>query len=106
MIGFDNIPAGAFCTPSPTSVNQRFDEIGSLAGRLVLAQIGGSAVAPAAFTTQAAVVAVREPCGYVAGATTADVVHPADADGSAGLWRNELQDMLCGALLIGADVGA
>ena len=106
VIGFDNIPAGAFCMPSPTSVNQRFDEIGSLAGRLVLAQIGGWAVAPAAFTAQAAVVTVRESCGCVAGATAADVGYPADPDGSVGLWRDELQDVRCGALRTDADVGA
>ena len=39
VMSFGNIEAGAFSTPALSSVNQRFDEVGALAGRLVLATI-------------------------------------------------------------------
>ena len=43
VVGFDNIEAAAFSTPALTSVNQRFDDLGALAGRLVLGCIRGEA---------------------------------------------------------------
>ncbi|HEX5332557.1 MAG TPA: EAL domain-containing protein [Cellulomonas sp.] len=41
VVGFDDIEAGAFGNPSLASVNQRFDVIGALAARLLMAQIHG-----------------------------------------------------------------
>ncbi|HUG86938.1 MAG TPA: substrate-binding domain-containing protein, partial [Euzebya sp.] len=41
VVGFDNIEASAFTSPTLTTVNQPFDEVGALAGRLVLDQIAG-----------------------------------------------------------------
>jgi diguanylate cyclase (GGDEF)-like protein len=41
VIGYDDIEAGAFSNPPLASVNQRFDAIGALAARLLLAQIRG-----------------------------------------------------------------
>ena len=43
VIEYDDIEAGAFSTPPLASVNQRFDTIGALAARLLLAQIRGEA---------------------------------------------------------------
>ena len=63
IVGFDNMEEAAFSTPPLTSVNQRFDEIGALAGRLVLKQIRGQQVsfglhAPSSFSLQ-----LRGSCG-------------------------------------------
>lgn len=41
VVGFDNIEAGCFSSPTLASVGQRFDQVGALAGRLVLAAIRG-----------------------------------------------------------------
>ncbi|HEX7806153.1 MAG TPA: EAL domain-containing protein [Cellulomonas sp.] len=41
VIGYDDLEAGAFASPPLASVNQRFDTIGALAARLLLAQIRG-----------------------------------------------------------------
>jgi DNA-binding LacI/PurR family transcriptional regulator len=59
VVAFDNIEAGAFSNPTLSSVNQRFDEVGALAGRLVLAQMLGEAVPFTAHILPAAVIALR-----------------------------------------------
>ncbi len=105
VVGFDNIDAGSFSTPSLTSVNQRFDEVGALAGRLVLAQMRGEAVPYTAFTSSSVVLAVRNSCGCAGDAPSV----PSGEDewvlnASPELLRDELQDVLCGALLTGAGV--
>jgi diguanylate cyclase (GGDEF)-like protein len=41
VVGFDNIEAGAFTSPTLSSVNQRFDTIGALAARMLLEQVRG-----------------------------------------------------------------
>ncbi|HEY5555317.1 MAG TPA: substrate-binding domain-containing protein, partial [Cellulomonas sp.] len=41
VIGYDDIEAGAFSNPPLASINQRFDTIGALAARLLLAQVRG-----------------------------------------------------------------
>ena len=63
VIGFDNTEDGAFSTPTLSSVNQRFDEVGALAGRLVLAAIDGATVPPVAHSSPTVVVAARGSCG-------------------------------------------
>ncbi len=63
VIGFDNTEAAAYGTPSLSTVNQRFEEIGALAGKLVLAAVHGAPVPPIAHTPRAAGVVTRESCG-------------------------------------------
>lgn len=41
VVGFDNTEAGAFTTPALTSVDLAFDEVGALAGRLLMEAIDG-----------------------------------------------------------------
>ncbi|MBC7550532.1 MAG: hypothetical protein H7269_06475 [Cellulomonas sp.] len=57
-MAFDNIEAGVFSTPSLSSVNQQFEELGALAGRLGLATIDGEDVPSTVFTSLSVVVAV------------------------------------------------
>lgn len=102
IVAFDNTEAGAFTSPPLSSVNQRFDAIGSLAGRLVLAQIRGETVPSVVFTPQTAVVTVRESCGRalpmregkIGGSRQYSAVAPE-------LLRDELQDLLCEEVLTG-----
>ncbi|RYV51155.1 EAL domain-containing protein [Pengzhenrongella frigida] len=102
VVAFDNIEVGAFSDPALSSVNQRFDEVGALAGRLILAKIRGEDVPSAVFTSPSVVVAVRESCGCVA-----DSPHgvlggaPWLLDSAPEILRDELQDVLSGALLAG-----
>ena len=63
VIGFDNIEAGSFSTPSLSSVSQRFDEVGGLAGSLVLAAIRGEEVGSEPHTPTSVIVAARGSCG-------------------------------------------
>ena len=63
VIGFDDVDEGSFTVPSLSSVGQRFDEVGALAGRLVLRMIDGDDVAPGAYTAPASSVATRGSCG-------------------------------------------
>jgi diguanylate cyclase (GGDEF)-like protein/PAS domain S-box-containing protein len=41
VVGYDDIEASAFSTPPLATVSQRFDAIGALAGRLLMAQVRG-----------------------------------------------------------------
>lgn len=63
IASFDNIESAAFVIPSLTSTSQRFDELGSLAGHLILAAIRGDAVPHAVFTPKAIALKVRTSCG-------------------------------------------
>jgi diguanylate cyclase (GGDEF)-like protein len=104
LVAFDNIEAGAFSAPTLTSVNQRFEEVGALAGRLVLAQMRGEDVPFTVFTSPAVVLMVRESCGCTSDARTrADGGHEWLLDASPEILRDELQDVLCGALLTGSE---
>ncbi|MDT0166794.1 EAL domain-containing protein [Actinotalea sp. AC32] len=67
VVGFDNVEAGCFSTPSLTSVSQRFDQVGALAGRLVLDGIRGEQPPTAPQTPAAALVAARASCGCSGG---------------------------------------
>ena len=102
IVAFDNIEAGAFSSPTLTSVNQRFDEVGALAGRLVLAKLRGEAVPDTTSTSQSVSLTVRESCGCNTDARYREVGGDAWLpDASPELLRDELQDVLCGALLTG-----
>lgn len=63
MVGFDNIEEAAFSSPPLSSVNQRFDEIGALAARLVLDQIAGNTVAFGPHTPPSSPLQLRGSCG-------------------------------------------
>ncbi|GEA87931.1 EAL domain-containing protein [Cellulomonas cellasea] len=65
VVGFDNVEAGAFTSPTLTTVNQRFDSIGALAGRLLLDELRGSSPDPAGHAPPSQVVA-RASCGCAA----------------------------------------
>ncbi|MGV8967745.1 MAG: EAL domain-containing protein [Cellulomonas sp.] len=96
VLSFDNIAAAAFADPPLSSVNQRFDEVGALAGQLVLAQIRGEAAPSGPYTAPAAGLALRESCGCgpmpdgdrpLAESDLATSV--ATARASAALWQRE-----------------
>jgi len=89
VVGFDNIEADAFTVPTLSSVDQRFDECGALAGRLVLAALRGETVEYTTYTPKPGVLALRDSCGCSTEPIGAEI----------GL--SELQDILCGALLTG-----
>ena len=105
IVAFDNIAAGAFTTPTLSSVNQRFDDLGALAGRLILSKMRGDAVPGTTFTPESAVLMVRESCGC-----GVDAQHNErdEGDWSAGasteLLREEFQDVLQRALHTGDEV--
>ncbi|WP_165372757.1 EAL domain-containing protein [Pengzhenrongella frigida] len=115
VVSFDNIDAAAFSSPTLSSVNQRFDEVGALATRLLLAQMRGEAVPVGAHTSQAGVVAMRGSCGCTAesgahpaepNGAAADNTHPDSADdrspdASGDRRRAELLEVLGGAVLTG-----
>jgi diguanylate cyclase (GGDEF)-like protein len=100
IVAFDNVEAALFSTPSLSSVNQRFDETGALAGRLVLAEIRGEAVPRAVFTSQSLGVALRDSCGCASDADDNTIRGPEQSpNASPTLLRDELQDEFCRALL-------
>ena len=66
VVGFDNIEAAAFSKPALSSVNQRFDEVGALAGRLVLAGIGGEETSVGLHIAATASLELRASCGCTA----------------------------------------
>ena len=63
VVGFDNVEHSVFATPSLSSVAQRFDEVGALAGRMVVAMIAGEHVATGVHTASASVLIPRGSCG-------------------------------------------
>ena len=102
VVAFDNIDAAAFSTPPLSSVNQRFDEVGALGGRLVLAQIRGETVARASFTSPSGGVALRGSCGCAADPASDETSgRDPTLDASPALLRDELRNELSRALLTG-----
>ena len=99
VMGFDNIEAASYSTPALSSVRQRFDEVGALAGRLVLAQIRGEAVPFAAHHLPAAGIALRGSCGCAQDVTATRPHTAVPVPGPAA--RDELGELLRGALLTG-----
>jgi diguanylate cyclase (GGDEF)-like protein/PAS domain S-box-containing protein len=63
VVGFDNIEAAEFSVPRLSSVNQRFDEVGALAGRLLLAALDGETVTCTPHVPPSAHVELRDSCG-------------------------------------------
>ena len=105
VMSFDNIEAGSFSTPTLSSVKQRFDEVGALAGRLVLAQIRGEAVPFAPHSSPAAGLALRASCGCAPDVTGGRPPGPAMQvpSGSRLAAREQLGELLRDALLTDDD---
>ena len=107
IVGFDCVEAGAFSTPTLTSVSQRFDEVGALAGRLVLAQMRGEAVACAPHFLPTSSITVRGSCGCGTDALGSGIgARDRSLDLSPEMLRIALEDRLCGVLLNGSDLVA
>ena len=78
MIGLDNIEAGVFSTPTLSSVSLRFDQVGALAGRVLLDEIAGDA---AGASTSGRLATVHPTASLLTSRPTAPVVA---ARGSCG----------------------
>ncbi|MGV8979312.1 MAG: EAL domain-containing protein [Cellulomonas sp.] len=63
VIGYDDIESGMFASPPLASINQRFDMIGALAARLVLAQLRGEEASADTHASPSHVVP-RASCGF------------------------------------------
>ena len=74
IVAFDNIESSSFAVPSLTSTSQRFDDLGSLAGHLILSAIEGVHVPHEVFTPKAVTLKVRNSCGCADGETIS--AHP------------------------------
>ncbi|HZL05476.1 MAG TPA: substrate-binding domain-containing protein, partial [Coriobacteriia bacterium] len=107
VMAFDNIEAGSFSTPTLSSVKQRFDEVGALAGRLVLAQIRGEAVPYAPHSMPSAGLALRASCGCgpgESGGRPADLVLRIPTAPQPRV-HTELSELLRDALLTHSEAG-
>lgn len=97
VVAFDNIEAGTFSTPTLSSVSQRFDMVGALAGRMILAAVRGDEQGGAPGTPETVVVAARQSCGCSDGplaAAATDVVCGEERAASAAMVRRELTELL------------
>ncbi|MBN2177051.1 MAG: EAL domain-containing protein [Demequinaceae bacterium] len=63
IAAFDNIAAGTYSIPALTSVDPRFDEVGALAGRILLGKIRGDKTPDTTVTPGSAALVVRDSCG-------------------------------------------
>lgn len=63
VVSFDNTAGGTISTPTLTSVEPNFDEVGALAGRVVVAQMCGASVPGGTVTPESAMLVVRASCG-------------------------------------------
>ena len=63
VIGFDNIEDAIFGTPSLSSVDQHFDEVGALAARLVMSAVDGYPPPSVPHIARSAVLTTRGSCG-------------------------------------------
>jgi diguanylate cyclase (GGDEF)-like protein/PAS domain S-box-containing protein len=97
VVAFDNIEAGTFSSPTLSSVSQRFDMVGALAGRMVVAAVRGEEQGHAPRTPETVVVAARQSCGCSDGPlapTVPDLVDTGERTASAGMVRRELTELL------------
>lgn len=84
IIGFDGLEQGAYASPPLSSVNQRFEDVGAAAARLLLAKIDGEPIAGGAHPVSSELL-LRESCGCGGG-------HGEDAPDRAAeleFWRGE-----------------
>jgi len=100
VVGFDNIEAAAFSTPALSSVEQRFDDVGALAGRLLLGLLRGEEVAFTSHVLPASAIVRRASCGCGIDAVGAGVGrHEQWHDASVAL--GTLEKTISGLLLTG-----
>ncbi len=99
---FDNMAVSTFSSPALSTVEPRFDEVGALAGRLLLAKIRGEDVPSSTFTPLSAVLIARESCGCNPDARRGSEPAAKQATGShALLLRSTLRGSLERELLSG-----
>ncbi len=99
IVAFDNIAAGTFSDPPLSSVDQRFDNVGALAGRLILAKMHGEEVPDISVSSESAALIVRDSCGCDVDAPRSENFAESSAPGaSPRLLREGLQEMLEDAL--------
>ena len=102
VVGFDNMEAAAFNSPTLTSVAQRFDDVGALAGRLLLAQLRGEDVSFTAHTPPTPRLELRGSCGCATDALGTGVIGRGPApEATPEAVRTELQTGLAAELLTG-----
>lgn len=107
VVGFDNMEEAAFSSPPLTSVGQRFDDVGALAGRLILAQIRGEDVSFTAHVPPPAPLAVRDSCGCTAAALGIETGGPtAKPHRSTSSLRDDLRLALSRGLMTGQALDA
>lgn len=63
VIGFDDVERGSFTTPTLSTVSQRFDQVGAMAGRLLLATLRGEEAGVRGAHTLPSVFVPRGSCG-------------------------------------------
>ena len=90
VVGFDDIELGSFSSPTLSTVSQHFDEVGALAGRLLLVQLRGEAVGHYPHRSPSTFVP-RESCGCDNTRRTPSV--PIEV-GTASLLAGRLRDLL------------
>ncbi len=102
VVAFDNIAAGTFSNPSLSSVDQRFGEVGALAGRLIVAKMRDESVPDTPIFSGSAVLIARESCGCDLEAMHGDTDGPCHVgDTSAQGVQHELEEILERDLLSG-----
>ena len=105
IVAFDNIAAGTYSAPALSSVDPRFDEVGALAGRLLLGKMRGEATPYTTVTPESAVLMVRESCGCdVDARRTDDTGHDGASGALTELLRDGLQQVLLRELRTGDEV--
>ncbi len=87
VVGFDGIDAGAYSSPTLTTVSQRFDDIGAAAANLLLARIDGQSVANGPYPISGELL-VRESCGC-GGTDTLGTAERSDSAAAIDFWRSE-----------------
>ena len=103
VVGFDNIEAAAFNSPALSSVDQRFDDVGALAGRLLLGLLRDEDVPFTSHVLPASAIVLRRSCGCGSDSFGGEIGrHELSADASAAVARGELEDTIIGSLLTGS----
>jgi diguanylate cyclase (GGDEF)-like protein/PAS domain S-box-containing protein len=102
VVGYDNLEEATFSSPPLTSINQRFDEVGAFAGRLVLAQMRSEAASFTPKAPPAAKLVLRGSCGCATDGLGRGAASGGRSPGvtPAGL-RGELKEQLAVRLLTG-----
>ncbi len=103
VIGFDDVEAAAFSTPTLSSVRQRFDDVGALAGRMLLERIRGRSVAFREHVLPTSILTLRGSCGCATDAMGVGIEHLDPLPGATAAPRrwDELQATIVRSLYTG-----